>query len=768
MMTNLIFSNAKMMRRINKIFCFLLLAFLLPQNILSQEATECCHVELMEGKQVKENMTVLTAASVEQKNGRYAWLLTPQNDGANRLRCCIKDNVLYNPAAGTKLLVEVSYLDKGYGGFCLDYNSKSKAHNGEFVQCEGSNAWKQHTFVLDGAAIDNGIDYSDFLISVNDRELMGVSSDTVCISSVRVLKSKYQSPYEITTSTGHFGNVFFKGDRISFGLKFMDRRGLEEEHPVTCTVLDYDGNKVAEQHITTQSGDVTLSNLPFGVYELKVSIADDQIKQDKVIDFSYSLKAASSNMRFGTNVHFDWNAYDDEAIKGIADLVKNAGYGFVRTSHRWNEMETVKGQYKLTHNIEYANQYLASIGIHMLAIIGQQKNLYDQYPYWLQSAEKRKAYADYCSFLVNSLKKYTHYFSLPNEMNMYNGRYYQDNYEDVYNIAKDAYPVIKKVDTEAYVVGGVIANYQKEYNQHLFDLGILNYCDAYSMNIYEHVAGPETWYSNYPELDIYPKTMNFSTEVKRANFQREAWVTETGWPTRLTNANEKLTRKQLWWCVSEKEQAKWYARSFMVNSDPNQIDKVFHYSFVNNYVGYFDPEDNYGILHSHSYRTPFSAKPAYVTAAAFNAIVGEAKFMGDFADTDVSTNKDHYAFKFMRKDGREVMCCWQKDDKLLRDKTKKEFTYNCNSPYLNIYDMYGNMKTIDNSQHVYKLYFTSEPVYIEGTNSPTGTGIAGIINRKYKLSGIYNLRGQQVGSSNDISSLSPGVYIKEQKKFIIR
>ena len=766
MMTNFIFSNAKMMRRINKIFCFLLLAFLLPQNILSQEATECCHVELMEGKQVKENMTVLTTASVEQKNGRYAWLLTPQNDGANRLRCCIKDNVLYNPAAGTKLLVEVSYLDKGYGGFCLDYNSKSKAHNGEFVQCEGSNAWKQHTFVLDGAAIDNGIDYSDFLISVNDRELMGVSSDTVCISSVRVLKSKYQSPYEITTSTGHFGNVFFKGDRISFGLKFTDRRGLDEEHPVTCTVLDYDGNKVAEQHITTQSGDVTLSNLPFGVYELKVSIADDQIKQDKVIDFSYSLKAASSNMRFGTNVHFDWNAYDDEAIKGIADLVKNAGYGFVRTSHRWNEMETVKGQYKLTHNIEYANSYLSSIGIRMLAIITQENPLYDQYPYWLQSVDKRKAYADYCSFLVNALKKYTHYFCSPSELNRYNGQYRQDNYTDFFNIVKDAYPAIKKADPNAYIVSGGLAGYQKEYNQHLFDLGILNYCNAYSMNIYEHVAGPETWYSNYPELDIYSNTMNFNREVKQADPKQEAWISETGWTTRLTNANEKLTRKQLPWCISEKDQARWYARSFMVNSDPNQIDKVFHYSFVNNYVGYFDPEDNYGIIHSHNYRTPFSAKPAYITTAAFNSIVGEARYLGDFADGDVSVNKDHYAFMFLRKDKKRVMCYWQKDQGMLIDQSPKEYTYNCNSPYLEIYDMYGNCKTVDNSRHEYKGIFSEEPVYIMGVDSPTGI-VSPVCDTK-KDGMIYNLVGQVVGSSDIRSSIAPGIYICDHKKILIR
>ena len=765
-MTNLIFSNAKMMRRINKIFCFLLLAFLLPQNILSQEATECCHVELMEGKQVKENMTVLTAASVEQKNGRYAWLLTPQNDGANRLRCCIKDNVLYNPAAGTKLLVEVSYLDKGYGGFCLDYNSKSKAHNGEFVQCEGSNAWKQHTFVLDGAAIDNGIDYSDFLISVNDRELMGVSSDTVCISSVRVLKSKYQSPYEITTSTGHFGNVFFKGDRISFGLKFMDRRGLDEEHPVTCTVLDYDGNKVAEQHITTQSGDVTLSNLPFGVYELKVSIADNQIKQDKVIDFSYSLRAPSSNMRFGTNVHFDWNAYDDASIKGIADLVKSAGYGFVRTSHRWNEMETVKGQYKLTHNIEYANSYLSSIGIRMLAIITQENPLYDQYPYWLQSVDKRKAYADYCSFLVNALKKYTHYFCSPSELNRYNGQYRQDNYTDFFNIVKDAYPAIKKADPNAYIVSGGLAGYQKEYNQHLFDLGILNYCNAYSMNIYEHVAGPETWYSNYPELDIYSNTMNFNREVKQADPKQEAWISETGWTTRLTNANEKLTRKQLPWCISEKDQARWYARSFMVNSDPNQIDKVFHYSFVNNYVGYFDPEDNYGIIHSHNYRTPFSAKPAYITTAAFNSIVGEARYLGDFADGDVSVNKDHYAFMFLRKDKKRVMCYWQKDQGMLIDQSPKEYTYNCNSPYLEIYDMYGNCKTVDNSKHEYKGIFSEEPVYIMGVDSPTGIVSPACDTRKNGM--IYNLVGQVVGSSDIRSSIAPGIYICDHKKILIR
>ena len=471
-------------------------------------------------------------------------------------------------------------------------------------------------------------------------------------------------------------------------------------------------------------------------------------------------------MRFGTNVHFDWNAYDDASIKGIADLVKSAGYGFVRTSHRWNEMETVKGQYKLTHNIEYANSYLSSIGIRMLAIITQENPLYDQYPYWLQSVDKRKAYADYCSFLVNALKKYTHYFCSPSELNRYNGQYRQDNYTDFFNIVKDAYPAIKKADPNAYIVSGGLAGYQKEYNQHLFDLGILNYCNAYSMNIYEHVAGPETWYSNYPELDIYSNTMNFNREVKQADPKQEAWISETGWTTRLTNANEKLTRKQLPWCISEKDQARWYARSFMVNSDPNQIDKVFHYSFVNNYVGYFDPEDNYGIIHSHNYRTPFSAKPAYITTAAFNSIVGEARYLGDFADGDVSVNKDHYAFMFLRKDKKRVMCYWQKDQGMLIDQSPKEYTYNCNSPYLEIYDMYGNCKTVDNSKHEYKGIFSEEPVYIMGVDSPTGIVSPACDTRKNGM--IYNLVGQVVGSSDIRSSIAPGIYICDHKKILIR
>ena len=179
----------------------------------------------------------------------------------------------------------------------------------------------------------------------------------------------------------------------------------------------------------------------------------------------------------------------------------------------------------------------------------------------------------------------------------------------------------------------------------------------------------------------------------------ETWVTENGWPT-LNYDDIAVAYGR----ATEYEQAKWYARSFSIFSDPAIADKYFHYCFPNTNVGYFWQEDNFGIVRSHDYKTPYAAKPAYIATTAFHTIVGDATFYGDQNTTDGK----YYDYKFVNDAGETIMVLWREDDV-----ANKTYTFSTAKPKVEIYDMYGN-KTVQNvSGGSVSLTMTDAPIYVK-------------------------------------------------------
>ena len=256
--------------------------------------------------------------------------------------------------------------------------------------------------------------------------------------------------------------------------------------------------------------------------------------------------------------------------------------------------------------------------------------------------------------------------------------------------------------------------YDDYYLRGLFSLGLNRYCDAVSVHLYDFIGGPDTYYAGWPWLNVYPNTRLFHDLMRKLAPGKEAWITENGWPTYPGDLTAEEAHQAHFLCTPD-EQARWYARSFILNSDTGRIDKFIHYAFVDNEVGYFDRESNFGIIRSHNHRTPFSAKPAFVTVAAFNDIVGNATFVGNTADQDLPEDKrDRFACRFVNDRGEEIACFWQQDDRLLSDPSVHTYTYTSDMPYLEIYDMYGNRKVVENTTGSYTAAYTCQPVYIKG------------------------------------------------------
>ena len=709
------------------------------------------------------------------ENGKKAWRLehgdTAKENAISYITCDIDDAVMNKLPTTAKVRIDVEYYDRDevitttnskgeisishkYGGFAVIYDGQNGKNGSVYQPLYGTNTWKTATFYITDAYFDNDSDkdndphnakinkVGDFSITANDRMLttvygraMGISESDVLISSVKVELCAELAPFDITVGTDRPGNIFYEGDSLDFGINYADPTGKYKNAMATYTVKDLDGNTVQTKKTPFSNNfySLALEPLPFGVYTLDI-VAEDtsaNIRQRKVVDFSYSKKAKTVNPLVGTNTHFDWTVYDREDIRTIADLAKNAGYSMTRSSIRWYQIEQTKGNYALTDNIEYSNKYIDSIGLEMLGILTLESNYaVDGVKVGVNHQEvttdaQRKAYADFCEWTVGALKGYTDYWSYPNEYNLGDGGKHTPGREVSYmNLINRAYSSIVRANPNAVIVNGEVGSYwieNRNYIDYCLDRGALDRSDIFSLHVYDQYGGPETWY-------IYGSMQAFNDKIAAKDSSKRAWITEVGWPSTDTNGNDTFHKMK-----SYEKQAAFYSRSMAINADPDRIDKTIYYSLIDNNEGHFDAEDNFGIVESHDYRTPFAAKPAYLTVAAYNALLDGYTYSGDYngdhsslmnngwdhdKNTDVPNNYTDAKFmrSFKNSDGDEIVMAW-KSEYIENEET---YTYSSDKKYFEIYDMYGNKEVVANTTGSYTAKYTNNPVYIHATDLAGG------------------------------------------------
>lgn len=657
-------------------------------------------------------MQLGTNVQLKESGGKTGWVLNPKNASASYVRCKLDNDFMYDLKSEDTVEVTVEYLDDSYGGFSVYYDAQGGKRKAEFCPLTRTNHWLTHTFVLYDARFANGINTDDFQIitdgtgkSVDENGIMDASPWPVTISEIRVTKSAMKSPYKITAETGRTGNIFFEGDTISFDVSFQSETAGFGGENVTYRALDFGKNTVFTKTSAVDAGKDTLviPTLKYGVYYLEIEVTGGEVSQKETIDFSYSRKADKVNECFGTNVHYEWNGYDVQNVVEMAELVRNAGYGFTRTSARWNEMEKSKGSYQMSENLMTSLQYNSELGLKSLIILNCDNPLYDAYPYWMDSDAKRQAYANYCKWAVKEMSPYTNYFATTNEYNLEPGGIHTpEKAEPFAKLVKAMAPAVRAANPNAMIVVGETGRYEPEWDAACYKNGIFDLGDAYSFHAYDYMAEAE-----------YAPTLvnlmqNFTNFVKEKDSKKEAWMTETGWPAEDMSASAAGSMGQ----SNLEEQARRYARSFAYYSNPALIDKVFHYAFADNHAGWFYQENKFGIVQSHEDKTPFAAKPAYIATAAFNDIVGGATFQKNRSDT-----ANVYAYQFVGADGEEIMCFWKYTEYGSSGAPSgAQYTYQSDRPYFEVSDMYGNTQYVKNESGSYTGIYQTEPVYVKGVD----------------------------------------------------
>lgn len=692
---------------------------------------------------VTDNMTAALGTGIVPKvetcDGVTGWRLNRNNPREANIRFDIDNSFMYNLSKNDNVTVEIKYYDDSCGGFALWYDADSEIPQSRFVQLQNTGTWKTASFTLYDARFAGNAGGMDFYILTNDEpfespehKIMGKSSADVLIASVTVKKENTISPFDIKAESGKPGNIFFEGEEIAFDIQYLSDEYSSAS--VTYTVHNHAGALafIDKADFENNRHRLVVRNLTFNVYILEIVVEGDGIYQTKTVDFSYSKKAEHPNKRTGTNIHFSRGVYDKDEIEAVVGLAKNAGYYFIRTSANWADIEQEKGSYSLPFEFEYANRFIDKAGLEALVVLSCSGK-YADYPYWLKTEAERESYGKFCRYVAGALRNYTDYYSSPNEFNFdpgAGGVHIPEKYSYFTDIVKAAYPYIKEGNPNAYIVSGAVGSYWDEYIKNCYDSGILDFCDAFSIHVYDYVGGPETWY-------IYP-TIQWHTELLRSyNPEKQSWITENGWPA--VNDSKEIAYGKAG-LASETKQAEFYPRSLAVNSDPRRVDTYLHYCFADNNTGYFDAEDNFGIIEAHDYRTPFAAKPAYVTTAAFNSILDGYTFKkdlyhGDVSYADLSEIPYHdperytygtsegfknfaksyqdarFAFVFENDKGEEITMVWMGDYSY-----NAEFKYQTDKPYIEYYDMYGNKRIFKNDGSL-QMGHSTEPVYLKGVDS---------------------------------------------------
>ncbi|MBP3361155.1 MAG: hypothetical protein J6N52_09905 [Clostridia bacterium] len=661
---------------------------------------------------------------------------------------------------------DICYWDEGMGGFYFQYDSYNGIKN-VFIQCENSKTWKYARIKLYDARFNGNDNGYDCRIVTHDKDLFPyaeghASPVPVYIYWLKLYSDNCYSGFNVTAETGKPGNVFYEGDEIKFDFAFNNfdlvqydnmrvkysvyKPEAKDEYLQWEETIDKSNkgqeavayseqtpirekNQTAVFSARNAYDTVTFENLKFGTYVLKTDItADysgtaDKMQMSILTDFSYS-KKAEPNPHYGANAHYDdyyyennvlYFLYNEQDIDNQISLAKNAGFGKMRSTLRWIDVQArAGGPYSMPDILVYAYKALSENGMSGLCnLMAENRNGYGDY--WDGSdilgdtPEELESFAEYSAFVASKLKPYTKYYAILNEFDLkikpgvtgLSGDGYDMPSDKAYaDIVKASSDAIKAVQPEAWIDAGQIAEdpaWQFDarwFGKYTWDTRFLKQVDtskfdSVSYHRYDSLMsyGPEG-------TDLLGFTTFGKSQLEKYAPNAKLWVTEVGWPARdrALNYNGASAFRN----TNYETQAAFMARLLAMYASNDPVDMLMFYEFQDDREDPFSFEENFGIIHSMFYRTPWAAKPSYVAVAAFNSLTGKTVKSESLAVTPAyGQSYNSYSpvvYKLTNDEGQETFCVWSTG-------AEKNYTVNTGKDYTVVYDLFGNViDTVDGAE----------------------------------------------------------------------
>ncbi len=639
-----------------------------------------------------------TDAIYVQKDGRFGWEIQYTN-GPRQLYMMIDNKFMYN-VKDRPIEVEIDYYDEGTGAFAMRYGLQEGVvmkYDLPYVQLTDTKQWKTHTYYLEDAGmIDNVRALESRSVDICIGTIMSgkdITVETVVVGAIRVRYADYRMPVDVDFTEDHPGDNFFpeRGDKLT--LDIANRYDTTQNLKLRYTVKNDLHEVIYDQteDVTVNGGETIQKDLSkdvnkFGLYTMDVSNLDENGNVIHTKSFKFALLAYTpyeeKSEFLATGVHTDRR--EDPAM--LHDLYNSGGMGWMRLDSRWDATEQSVGVYTMHAKTDTYVNYNVEHGIETLLILSNKNALRTggTHP---DTPEEYAAYSDYCAFVASHFKGRVKYFEAPNEIN-----FQVTDPKQFYEIQKAAYQGVKRGNPDAVFVGFDLAGVDLAFTEKVFQLGVLDYMDVYSLHVYQNWGSPED-----PAMDPQIRPIR-ELLAKYGKPDMEVWMTEMSWIT-----YDHLTQSK-----TEREHASYLIRLTAIFQAQDIVDKFFWYEMQNDGRSDTSQESCFGIIRSGEWQDcmepyPYSAKTAYATMCWMNKLVGTAECV-DYKLVD----EDTWAVRYKRDDGKDVIILWTTDH-------KKNLRLNLGCETGELYDMVGN-KVCDLSSinGTFSFMLSGEPVFMVG------------------------------------------------------
>jgi len=298
----------------------------------------------------------------------------------------------------------------------------------------------------------------------------------------------------------------------------------------------------------------------------------------------------------------DWNNhhYSIRDVKRAAELMREAGVGFVRMDFLWSDLEPQEGQFDFT-KYEALVEILSGRGLGILGVLHYN-------PTWRQgpwnAAPDSAAYGRYARAVVKHFKGSVAHWEIWNEPDHPIYWQPQDNLVAYSRLLKSVYPLIKLGNPDAKVLLGGLSNAVPDHLNHIYSLAGRNSFDI--VNIHAFVSP----LSANPRMDLRHLYQELHRVMRHfGDSKKPVWVTETGCPGLRSPSSVRP-----WWQgpnPDEAQQASWVKTMYAEMLQWKGVEKIFWAFFRDTRNHFKDGTDGLGLV-----RHDFTPKPAY---AAYQA-----------------------------------------------------------------------------------------------------------------------------------------------------
>lgn len=490
----------------------------------------------------------------------------------------------------------------------------------------------------------------------------------------------------VAISSAQVGHIYYDNKNTEFDVTLTNNSGTEFSGKLLYNVVGV--SKAEACNVELAAGESTQVKIntatnSFGIFELQAEVADlsgNVITRTNPTRFSVVNAPPEGvvNRKLGTNLSIrPQNTHMGDPMINL-QLASRIGLGFFR-------VEVSMGQYDQTHDegvtgLSQKHQelfnYLKEKGLTATVILGYGQITDEDY------IERMNAYAASLATdpLVNDV---THQYQLLNEPDLEFRNWPAERYVEV---LKALYPVLTTADPQAFLWGPATASMspQNEWVKTFFAQGGGSYVHGFDVHRYSLTSTPEagaieTYFKNYREL-----------MTKYGHGNKPIYLSEHGWSSTGENGY-----------ANELQQAAYSVRTQFSGDYFDMWDQYASYCFNDGGIEN-EKEQRFGMVKARNSEIPYEAKPLYLAYANYNALMIGAQFV---ERADLST--DVPVYRYTLADGRDAAVLWSVSG-------NNSINLSLDTKCVEIYDMYGNKRTLYNEDGNFEVSLSEEPIYITG------------------------------------------------------